>query len=94
MHLLFTICVPNLTYAADVKDLLASNLSKYNTALNNAIRKIQLSTLITKLKGPLNFFVIGEFRYSQLWFNVQCYYENCFLKIAANIRIVVETVYY
>ena len=50
---------------------------------------VQLS--IRKLKGPLNFFVIGEFRYSQLLFNVQCHYENCFLNTAANIRIVVET---
>ena len=40
MHLLFTNCVPNLTYAAEVKNLTASEMTKCNTALNDAIRKI------------------------------------------------------
>ena len=40
MHLLYSICIPNLTYAADVKHLSASDMSQFNVAVNNAIRKI------------------------------------------------------
>ena len=40
MHLLYSVCIPNLSYAADVKELSASDMSKYNVAVNNAIRKI------------------------------------------------------
>ena len=40
MFLLYTNCVPCLTYAADVKALSASEMSKCNTALNNAVRRI------------------------------------------------------
>ena len=40
MHLLYSTCIPNLTYAADVKDLSASDMSRFNSAVNNAIRKI------------------------------------------------------
>ena len=40
MHLLFSISVPHLTYAADVKEFSASDRMKCSTALNNAIRKI------------------------------------------------------
>ena len=40
MRLLFSICVPHLSYVADVKDLSSSDMQKCNTALNNAIRKI------------------------------------------------------
>ena len=40
MHLLYRICIPNLSYAADVKDLAASDMSKFNVAVNNAIHKI------------------------------------------------------
>ena len=40
MRLLFSICVPHLSYAADVKELSASDKHKCNIALNNAIRKI------------------------------------------------------
>ena len=40
MFLLYTNCVPCLSYAADVKALSASEMSKCNTALNNAVRRI------------------------------------------------------
>ena len=40
MRLLFTNCVPNLSYAADVKDLSSADMAKFNTAINDAIRKI------------------------------------------------------
>ena len=40
MRLLFSICVPHLTYVADVKDLSYADMQKCNTALNNAVRKI------------------------------------------------------
>ena len=40
MSLLYSNCVPCLTYAADVKNLPASDMSKCNSALNNAIRRI------------------------------------------------------
>ena len=40
MHLLFTNCVPILTYACAVKDFSSREMSSCNTALNDAIRKI------------------------------------------------------
>ena len=40
MNLLYSNCIPNLTYAAEVKDLSARDMQKLNTALNDAIRRI------------------------------------------------------
>ena len=40
MHLLYSSCVPNLSYAAEVKELTTKEMSKCNSALNNAIRKM------------------------------------------------------
>ena len=40
MHLLYSICVPTLTYAADVKLFPAAEMNACNVALNNAIRRI------------------------------------------------------
>ena len=40
MHLLYTNCVPVVTYACDVKTFTAKDMRDINTAINNAIRKI------------------------------------------------------
>ena len=40
MQLLYSNCVPKLTYGAAVKDLNASEKHQYNVAVNNAIRRI------------------------------------------------------
>ena len=40
MNLLYSHCVPNLTYCAEVKELSASIMSKCNVALNDSIRYI------------------------------------------------------
>ena len=40
MHLLFSNCVPKLTYGAAVKQLNAIETRQYNVALNNVIRRI------------------------------------------------------
>ena len=40
LSLLYTNCVPILTYAASVKEYLASKMSDCNVAVNNAFRKI------------------------------------------------------
>ena len=40
LRLLFTNCVPILTYASEVKSFSASEMTQCNVALNNAIRKI------------------------------------------------------
>ena len=40
MRLLYSNCVPCLTYAAEVKDLTSRELNDCNVALNNAIRRI------------------------------------------------------
>ena len=40
MHLLYSNCVPVLTYAAEVKEFNAREMSSINVAINNAIRKI------------------------------------------------------
>ena len=40
MRLLYSNCVPNLTYAADVKELSSTEMTRCNTAINDAIRKI------------------------------------------------------
>ena len=40
MHLLYSDCLPKLTYGSAVKDLNASEKHQLNFALNNAIRRI------------------------------------------------------
>ena len=40
MNLLYSNCVPNLTYCAEIKDLSGAETNKYNVALNNCIRGI------------------------------------------------------
>ena len=40
MKLLYTNCVPILTYACAVKEFSAATMSKCNTVINNAIRRI------------------------------------------------------
>ena len=40
LQLLFSNCVPKLTYGAAVKDFSATEKQRYNVALNNAIRRI------------------------------------------------------
>ena len=40
MQLLYSNCVPKLTYGAAVKDLNAVETQRYNVAVNNAIRRI------------------------------------------------------
>ena len=40
MNLLYSHCVPNLSYCAEVKELSATSMSKCNVALNDSIRYI------------------------------------------------------
>merc|ERR1711911_109336 len=40
MQLLFSNCVPKLTFGAAVKDVNASEMNQFNVALNNAMRRI------------------------------------------------------
>ena len=40
MQLLYSNCVPKLTYGAAVKDLTAAQKYQYNVAVNNAVRRI------------------------------------------------------
>ena len=40
MQLLYTNCVPKLTFGAPVKDLTASEMNQFNVALNTAVRRI------------------------------------------------------
>ena len=40
MQLLYTNCVPKLTYGAAVKDLSSSEKNQFNVAVNNAVRRI------------------------------------------------------
>ena len=40
MKLLYSVCVPSLTYCAEVKDLSSSDMHACNVALNNSIRYI------------------------------------------------------
>ena len=40
MQLLYSNCVPKLTYGAAVRDLTAAEKHKYNVAVNNAARRI------------------------------------------------------
>ena len=40
IQLLYSNCVPKLTYGAAIKDLSASEKNKYNVAVNNAVRRI------------------------------------------------------
>ena len=40
MKILYSICVPKLLYACEVKDLTNNEMLKLNTAVNDAIRKI------------------------------------------------------
>ena len=40
MQLLYSNCVPKLTYGAAVRDLSAAEKQQYNVAVNNAVRRI------------------------------------------------------
>ena len=40
MQLLYCMCVPKLTYGAEIKDLSAADKHKYNVAVNSAVRRI------------------------------------------------------
>ena len=40
MQLLYSNCIPKLSYGAAVKDLNASQKNQFNVAINNAIRRI------------------------------------------------------
>ena len=40
MEILYSVCVPKLLYACEVKDLTNNEMLKLNTAVNDAIRKI------------------------------------------------------
>ena len=40
MRILYSVCVPTLLYACEVKDLCSGDMTKVNSAVNNAIRKI------------------------------------------------------
>ena len=40
MQLLYSTCVPKLTYGAAVKDLTSNEKHQYNVAVNNAVRSI------------------------------------------------------
>ena len=40
LQLLYTNCVPKLTYGAAVKDLSSAEKHKYNVAVNNAVRRV------------------------------------------------------
>ena len=40
MQLLYSNCVPKLSYGAAVKDLTATDKHQYNVAVNNAVRRI------------------------------------------------------
>ena len=40
MQLLYSNCVPKLTYGAAVKDLSSAEKHKYNVAVNNEVRRI------------------------------------------------------
>ena len=40
MKILYTVCVPTLLYACEVKDLRSGELTLVNSAVNKAIRKI------------------------------------------------------
>ena len=40
MRILYSVCVPTLLYACEVKDMCSGDMTKINSAVNNAIRKI------------------------------------------------------
>ena len=40
MHLLFSICVPTISYASEIKQFSSSEMHSCNVAMNNAIRRI------------------------------------------------------
>ena len=40
MRILYSVCVPTLLYACEVKDLCSGDMTRVNSAVNNAIRKI------------------------------------------------------
>ena len=63
MQLLYSNCVPKLTYGAAVKDLNATEKQQYNVAVNNAIRRIfgfRLWQSIRQIREFLNYRSIDE----------------------------------
>ena len=69
MNLLYSYCIPSLTYAAEVKDILNREMQTLNVALTNAIRRIfshnrweSTRCLLQQLGYPISqrFSIVGE----------------------------------
>ena len=91
MYLLYTNCVPSLTYAAEIKSFSASEMSKCNTALNNAIRRIfgfnqweSIRTLRTEM-GYSDIYTMFESR-KRSFFSKLMNSDNQLLKLLLSVR--------
>ena len=68
MNLLYSNCVPNLTYCAEVKELSSAEMHKCNVALNDCIRRIFTYNRwesTRQLRQQLNFPNVYELFYSR-----------------------------
>ena len=68
MNLLYSNCVPSLTYAAEVKDLTSSEMHDCNVALNDSIRRIfsyNRWESTRTLRQELGFYNISEIFHSR-----------------------------
>ena len=80
MHLLYSNCVPILTYACSVKEYSASDMSDCNTAMNSALRRVfgfRDWRSIRVLRESFNFKSLYElFQEAKGHFLLSCHYNH------------------
>ena len=90
MQLLYSNCVPKLTYGAEVKTLNSLEMNRYNVALNSAIRRIfgfRYYQSIRQIRECYSFKSIEELfdKAKRRFFNSILYHDNNVLKFLASI---------
>ena len=90
MQLLYSNCVPKLTYGAEVKTLNSLEMNQYNVALNSAIRRIfgfRYYQSIRQIRECYSFKSIEELfdKAKRRFFNSILYHDNNVLKFLASI---------
>ena len=91
MQLLYSNCVPKLTYGAEVKDLTATEKNQFSVAINNAVRRIfgfRYWQSIRQIREFFHYRSIDEIfsMARQRFFNSLKFHRNDTLRFLANLQ--------
>ena len=90
MQLLYSNCVPKLTFGAEVKNLNSAEMNQYNVALNGAIRRIfgfRYWQSIRQIRECCGFRSMEQLfeKAKRRFFNSILYHDNVILKFLASL---------